>query len=462
MSDQSAGRLQRSLTLWNAIWLLAGGIIGSGIFLASSSIAQALPAPGWFLLVWLIGAGVSLLACLAFAELGAMFPDAGGQYIYLREAWGECPAFLWGWISFLVTGPGTIATLAVGFAAYLGVLAPRISGPAALFHLGGLAVSRAGLCALAAIALLSAVNIVGVRPAVRLQNASSLVKFAAMAAFIVLGFLMGHGSWRHLHSAHLHAFPGAAAWGVALVAVFWAYDGWVYVSWMAGELRDPERNLPRALFIGLFLVAAIYLLLNAVYLYALPISRMAHSPAVAETAARHLFSPAVAGWLTALVALSCFSAMAGGITAFARIYFAMAADGCFFPALARIHPRFRTPAASLAIQALWAMLLTLSGSFTRLFTYTMFMMVLSYVATVAGLFVLRRRQPRRPRPYRCPGYPWLPGAYIVFGSAWLLSTLWQSPRESVGGVALLALGLPAYFYFRQRKASRPEYQAAGK
>jgi basic amino acid/polyamine antiporter, APA family len=443
--------LARRLTLLDGIMLLAGGIIGSGVFLTAGQIAEQVRRPGIFLLVWVVGGVVSLLACFAFAELGSMFPSAGGQYVYLREAYGEFWGFLYGWMNFAVGGAGTIAALAAGFIEYFGVLVPAVSTHRAILHVGSWTLSRGHLVAIAAILLLTFINILGVRRAATLQNIATGLKFAAIAAFVVLGFLIGKGSWSNFTAPappHLGVSP-FAAFGVALIAVFWAYDGWVYITWVAGEVKEPRRNVPLALIFGLLLVGVIYMSLNAVYLYALPVSKIAGETTIAQAAAVSLFSPAAAKWLAAMIAVSCFGALTGAILAYARVYYAMAEDGAFFRKMAYIHPRYRTPAFSLAVQCVWSIVLTLSGTYDQLFTYTVFMMVISYVATVVGLFVLRRKRPDAPRPYRCAGYPWVPAIYIFFGCAWALNTIVERPKEAIAGVIIVLIGVPGYLYWRR-------------
>lgn len=447
-------KLVRRLTLLDSILLLAGGIIGSGIFLTAQDVAVNTRTPLLFLAVWALGLLITLPAALAFAEMGAMFPDAGGQYVYMREAYGEFVAFLYGWMIFTVSIGGTIAALAVGFALYAGSMFPALEAGRAVATVGHFTLTRGHLVAVGAIGLQTLINIFGVRWGAMLQNLATWTKFAAIAAFVLLGLALGRGSWSH-YSAAMPAAPGGpgmlAGIGVALIAVFWAYDGWVYITWVAGEVRDPQRNLPRSLVLGLLIVGAIYLAINAVYLYALPMSGIAAETAVAQGAAVRMFSGGVARWLALMIAVSCFGAMASCILSGARVYYAMAEDGVFFRSLAKVHPRWRTPVASLVLQAVWAAALALSGKYDELFTYVMFMMVLSYVLTTAALFVLRRKMPHAARPYRCAGYPWLPAIYVVLGSAWFINALVERPKEALFGIGIVALGVPFYFYWRRQK-----------
>jgi APA family basic amino acid/polyamine antiporter len=446
-------KLVRELSLLDSILLLASGVIGSGIFLTAKQIAGNTRSSWLFLSIWAIGGVITMLACFAFAEMGAMFPEAGGQYVYLREAYGEFVAFLYGWMIFTVSEGGTIAALGAGFALYIGKVFPVLEAGRPVLHLASFALTRGHLVAIATIAVQTLVNIYGVRRGAMLQNIATWAKFAAIAAFVVLGLLLGKGSWSH-YSVPLSSADSPSlvtAIGVALIAVFWAYDGWVYVTWVAGEIKNPQRALPRALIFGIALVGIVYLAINAVYLYALPMATIASDEVVAQTAAVSLFSGGVARWLALMIAVSCFGAMAACIMSGARVYYAMAEDGLFFRLFARVSPRWHTPAASLALQGVWSCALALSGGYDALFTYVMFMMVLSYLLTVVALFVLRRKMPDAPRPYRCTGYPWLPLLYVVLAGIWAIIALTQKTRETGMGVLIVLVGVPFYFYWKGRK-----------
>jgi APA family basic amino acid/polyamine antiporter len=454
--------LIRGLSLLDSVLLLASGIIGSSIFLTAKDIAGPLPNPMMFLLIWALGAVISLFACAAFAEMGSMFPDSGGQYVYLREAFGDLVAFLYGWMLFTVSNGGSIAALAVGAAAYTGQVFGVFSQEHVVYAAGGFVVTRAHVLALAMIAVMTYVNVAGLRWGALLQNVSTWTKFSAMAAFVVLGLLFGKGEWSHFHATNGLAMGMSpaqlvSAMGVGLIAVFWAYDGWVYITWVAGEVKDPRRNVPRGMLIGVLAVAAIYLAMNVTYLYALPIGEIAKHETIAHTAASVLFSPATALWLSAMIAVSCFSAAATCTLSGARVYLAMAQDGVFFKRMAEIHPKWRTPAFSLVGQALCAGILTLSGKYNDLYTYVMFMMVLFYTLTVVGLFVLRWKRPDAERPYRCAGYPWLPALYILIGCAWTVNTIWTNPKQSLIGTGIVLMGVPLYLYWKKsNRQSAPQ------
>ncbi|MGC9988194.1 MAG: amino acid permease [Terriglobales bacterium] len=449
--------LVRGLSLLDSVLLLVSGIIGSSIFLTAKDIAGPLPNPILFFLVWVLGGVISLCACVAFAELGSMFPDSGGQYIYLREAYGDLVAFLYGWMLFAVANGGTIAALSVASAAYMGNIIPAISQDHVIFSLAGMPFTRAHAVGLALIVILTYVNVVGLRWGALIQNVSTWTKFIAMSAFVVLGFAIGKGHWSNFSarapgglSMGLSAGQLISALGVGLIAVFWAYDGWVYITWVAGEVKDPRRNVPLAMVLGVLVVGAIYLAMNMTYVYALPLSEIAKHETIVHDAATVLFSSGAAGWLSAMIAVSCFSAAAACTLAGSRVYLAMAQDGVFFRSMAAIHPKWRTPAFSLIGQGLWAAVLTMSGRYDQLYTYVIFGMVLSYTLTVIGLFILRWKRPDVPRPYRCTGYPWLPGIYVLVGVAWTLNTIIQRPTEAFWGAAIVLIGVPGYLYWKRK------------
>ncbi len=456
--------LIRGLTLLDSVLLLVGGIIGSSIFLTAKDIAGPLPHPILFLLVWVLGGVISMCACFAFAELGTMFPDSGGQYVYLREAYGDLPAFLYGWMLFSVANGGSIAALSAGSAAYLGGIVPRISQEHVVLSISGLVVTRAHVVALIMIAAVTWINVVGLRRGALLQNVATWAKFGAMAAFVILGFAIGKGDWHHfttqewgtLHGLTLGMSAGhlLSAFGVALIAVFWAYDGWVYITWVAGEVKEPRRNVPLAMVLGVVIVGVIYVAMNMTYVYALPLTEVAKHETIAHAAAVALFSPAAAVWLSAMIAVSCFGAMASCILSSARVYYAMAVDGVFFRRMAEVHPKWRTPAFALIGQGVWAGVLTLSGRYDQLYTYVMFGMVLSYTLTVVGLFVLRWKRPDTPRAYRCTGYPWLPAIYVLISGAWTLNTIFTRPWEALAGTTIVLIGVPGYLYWKRSGRKR--------
>src|SRR5437588_7370338 len=452
----SGPTLLRGLTLLDSVLLLVSGIIGSSIFLTAKDIAAPLPHPALFLLVWVLGGVISLCACVAFAELGSMFPDSGGQYIYLREAYGDLVAFLYGWMLFTVGNGGTIAALSVASAAYVGNIIPFLSEQHVIFSLAGMPFTRAHAIGLVLIAILTCVNVFGLRWGALLQNVSTWTKFAAMAVFVILGFAIGKGHWSNFSAQApggltmgLSAGQLISAFGVGLIAVFFAYDGWVYITWVAGEVKDPRRNVPLAMVLGVLAVGVIYIAMNMTYVYALPLKEVAKHETIAHAAAAQLFTPRAAAWLSAMIAVSCFSAAATCTLSGARVYLAMAQDGVFFKRMAQIHPRWRTPAFSLIGQGIWSAVLTISGRYDQLYTYVIYGMVLSYTLTVIGMFILRWKRPDAPRPYRCTGYPWVPAIYVLMGVAWTLNTIITRPTEAFWGTAIVLAGVPGFVYWRR-------------
>jgi basic amino acid/polyamine antiporter, APA family len=466
-ANESPTSLIRGLTLLDSVLLLAGGIIGSSIFLTAKDIAGPLPHPALFFLVWVIGAMISMCAAFAFAELGSMFPDSGGQYVYLREAFGDLVAFLYGWMLFTVGNGGTIAALSVASAAYLGAIFPAISEQHVIFSAASITLTRVHIVALSLVLVVTWINVIGLRRGAALQNVSTWAKFLAMGAFVLLGLLFGKGSWSNFTqhggspsagiSMGMSASALLSALGVGLIAVFFAYDGWVYITWVAGEVQKPRRNVPRAMVLGIIVVAVVYLAMNFTYVYAMPLTEVAKHETIAASAAEVLFSPRAANWLSAVIALSCFGAMASCTLSGARVYYAMARDGVFFQRMAEVHPKWRTPARSLIGQAVWGALLTVSGRYDQLYTYVIYGMVLSYTLTVIGLFVLRVKRPDVPRPYRCTGYPWLPAIYVLLGSWWTINTIVTRPKEALAGTFIVLIGVPGYLYWKKqsRKAQAP-------
>ncbi len=442
--------LVRGLSLLDSVLLLVGGIVGSGIFLAVSDVAEPLSSPALFLGVWVIGGAITLLACFAFAELGAMFPDSGGQYVYLREAYGEFYGFLFGWMVLFINFSGTDAALGVGFATYLNEVAPYGANLAVL-QAGGWGLTRGQVVAVLSILLLTWVNVIGLRRVAVVQNAATWMKFGAIAVFVALGFIVGKGGDASHFSAAAppSSLPLLFALVVALNGVFFAYDGWTYVPCAAGEIKDPQRNIPRALVIGVIAVGLIYVCLNLVYLYALPLEHIRGERTIAQATAMTLFSPGAGRWMSLLIAVSCFGANSACLLAGARVVYAMACDRAFFPQLSYVHPRYRTPSRALWVLGAWSSLLALSGKYDELYTYVMFVGVIAYVATVAAVFVLRRKRPDLSRPYRCTGYPLLPALYLLAGSVWAAIVAYERPKEAVAGAVIMLIGVPGYLYWRR-------------
>ena len=455
MNPESYG-WKRELTAWDAASLSAGAVLGTAIFLTPADIARSLPHAGLILGVWLAGGVLTLAGALTFGELGAMFPRAGGQYHYLKEAYGSLPGFLFGWASFFVIMSGGIAAIAAGFGEYAGIFMPFFSSDHALVSVAAAgrtwSVTGGQLAGALAIAALTAVNALGVRQGARLQNVFTAAKVAALGIFIVAGFLAAAPASPRILGP-LPARPLASA-GVALVAVLGAYDGWYAPAFSAGERKDPARALPRGLVAGTVAILVLYVAANAVYLRALPVERLAASPRAAEAAASALFGVGVSRAIAVAILVAMLGCLAANVLACARIYQPMAADGLFFRSLARIDPESGAPRASLAAQGIWSIVLVLSGTFEQLFTYVVFIEVVLFAATGAAIFRLRRTRPDAPRPYRAWGYPVVPALFVIASLAIAVNTLVEKPRESLAGLLLLVIGVPAYAGWR-RKAPLP-------
>jgi APA family basic amino acid/polyamine antiporter len=447
--------LVRGLGAWDGALLTIGSVLGTGIFITTGDIARALPHGGLILLLWLVGGLLTLAGALTYSELGGMFPRAGGQYHFLKEAYGPLWGFLFGWTAFLVIMTGGIATLAVGFGEYLGAFLPFFSTRHVLFWLplGPVtwAVNGGQLAGAAAIVLLSAVNYLGLKEGAGLQNAVTVVKIGSLLGLAGFGLLARSPVTPEL-LAPLPSGSVLPLFGVGMIAVLWSFDGWYAVTNVAGEMRQPERNLPLGLLGGTAAVTLLYVLMNLVYIRALPVEAMGQTGRIGEAAATALLGPIGGRLISAAVLVSAFGCISATILYSARIYLPMAQEGVFFPALARIHPRYLTPSACIVAQGLWATLLTFSGSYEQLYTYVTFAVVLFHAATGYAVFVLRRSRPDAPRPYRVWGYPWVPWLFILTSVALVLNTLVEKPVESLIGLGLVLLGVPAYAWWRRRPA----------
>jgi APA family basic amino acid/polyamine antiporter len=454
----SQPELVRGLGAWDGVLLTISGIVGTGIFLTTADIARVLPHGGMVLLVWIVGGLLTLAGALSYAELGAMYPRAGGIYHFLKEAYGPLWGFFYGWASFWVIMTGGIAAIAVGTGEYLGAFLPFFSTHHILATLawGSFQWTLSGgqLAAAVLIAGLTAINVAGLREGALTQNALTVVKVGAIGAFLVFGFLVPAKASADLGAA-LPQGNLLAAFGVGMIAALWTFDGWYGLTFSAGEMRNPARNVPLGLIGGTAAVTAIYLLLNWVYLRAIPVAAMGEHPRIAEAAARVLFGDRGAQLLTAAVLVSSLGCLAATILYAARIYLPMAQDGLFFRGLAEVDPRYRTPARCLMAQGAWSILLTLSGKYDQLYTYVVFVVTLMHVLTGVAVFVLRRRRPDAERPYRAWGYPVVPALFVLASAILVANTLRERPVESLWGLAILALGIPAYAYWRrqQRKNS---------
>lgn len=440
-----ARELARVLRLGDLIWIVVGTVIGSGIFLVPGEVLQESGGDvGVAFLVWLVGGVLSLLGALTYAELGALEPQAGGLYVYLRDAFGRLPAFLFGWALFFVIGSGSVATLSAAFARYVQQFAAL--GPVA-----------AKLVAIGMIAVVAAVNVRGTRQGATVQNWSTAIKAGALVLVSALLLAAGHGF--AAGDVRLFATPlsGAAlsAAGVALVSVLWAYEGWHYVTFSAGETVDPQRIFARGIVIGTAAVVGVYLFANVGYVAALGPAGVAQSSRVAADGVGTLFGERWGQLVAIPILISIFGA-ANGVTLTApRVFYAMARDRLFFGKLAEVHPSFGTPAFAVITSAGWAALLAASGTFEQLLTYVVFMGWMFYALAAASVFVYRRRRPAAPRPFRVPGYPVTPVLFILAAAAIAVNTTYTKPKEALLGLGIVALGLPAYWFWR-RNAPPPQ------
>jgi len=455
---KASPELPRRLGTLDAALLTIGAVVGTGIFLTPGDVAAAVPHAGLILLVWLAGGALALAGALTLAEPVAALPRAGGLYHVLREAFGPLPAFLYGWTCFLVIMSGGIAAIAMGFGEWLGAFVPAAAADNVLLRAGSFTLDGQQAAAAGAILVLSFVNHVGLGPGAGLQNALTWLKVGAIAGFALLGFGQPARAPVEL-LAPAPAAPGAVlvAFGAAMIAVLWTYDGWYGVTFEAGEMKDPDRTLPRGLLGGVLAVVALYVLLNLFYLRALPMAELVGNPRAGAAAAEALLGVGAARLFEALVVVSSFGCLAATILYASRLYLPMAQDGVFFAAAGRVHPRHRTPSNSLWMQGAWAIVLTLSGSYSELYNYVTFASVLFLGACGAAALVLRRRRPDLPRPYRTFGYPVVPLLFLGGCALLTVNTLQVSPRESLAGLGLVALGLPAYAWWRRggrRSASR--------
>ncbi|MFK7897981.1 MAG: APC family permease [Myxococcota bacterium] len=445
-SEDPRDQLPRVLTLWDASMLIVASVVGSGIFFTPAQVANLLPSMELILFAWVVGAGLSLAGAFANAELGAMFPHAGGDYVYLREGIHPAAGFLAGWLSFFAIYAGTIAALAV-------VFAESMAEP--------LALSRGGVIALAAgaIGVTSALNVWGTRWGARFNNLTSVTKIAALLFFVALGPVFGEGSFAPwLVEAGEPGPSGGAAegllrFGQAMSPVLFSYLGWNASVYVASEIRDPQRNLPRSLFLGLAICTGLYVLINLVYFYALTPEALRASGDAGEAAAAALFGEMGGRWVAAFVLVSVLGTLNATVLVGPRIVYAMALDGMFIGRAGKVHPGFQTPSIAIAVQALVAILLVVFlESFPKALDFTVFGIVLATSADIAALFVLRRRQPDRDRPFRTWGYPWLPGLYLLVNLAVGAAIAIGSPREAMITLGLLAAGLLLYFGWARKPA----------
>jgi APA family basic amino acid/polyamine antiporter len=430
--------------------MVLGLVIGGGIFLTPASIAKAVPNEGWILGLWVVGGLLAIAGGLVYAEMGAMMPKAGGMYVFFREAFGELPSFLYAWVAFWVILIGSDAAVAIGFAQYFSVFFPSLSNANVVLTLGPVAINAAQLVAVALVVVLSASHYVGVREGARIQGI-----FTSMIILALLWIAVGGAFASSSRPDAAPALSPAAAIsfagvGTALVAIFWTYYGWNEIVAVAGEVANPKRNLPLALIAGTGLVTLLYVAVNAVFLKAIPAAEMAGIGEPAAVAATRLFGSGAAFLIALAVTAAAAGCTSAGIAPGPRIVYALAKDGLFPAAFGRVHPRFQTPSFAIVVQAVWMSLLCLSGRYEQLYTYATFFVILAYAATGVSLFVMRRRRPDLPRPYRCWGYPVVPFVFVASSLLLAANTVREQPKETLAGIGILLLGLPVYFGMRRR------------
>ena len=449
----ASGQLLRALKLFDATTLIMGSMIGSGIFIVSADMARSLKSPGLLLVSWGVAAVMTVLAALSYGELAAAMPHAGGQYVYLREAFGPLFGFLYGWTLFLVIQTGTIAAVVVAFSKFIGLFIPWVSASRVLISFPyGYHLSSQHLVAILVVALLTSVNCRGLRQGAAVQNVFTVAKTGGLLILVVLGFAV-HGNPAAVKANFSQLFPGSinlavlAVLGGSLVGSLFSADAWNNVTFTGSEVVNPKRNLPLSLLIGTAAVCLIYLCANIVYLKVLPLEAIASAPEdrVGTLAAQSLMGPWGMTFINLAILISTFGCANGLILAGARVYYAMASDGLFFKSVAKVSPRTHTPVLSLIIQAIWASVLVLSGTYSDLLDYVIFAALLFYVLTVCGLFVLRKRRPDLDRPYKAWGYPMLPGLYVIMAFLVMVDLLFVKPRFTWPGLIIVLTGVPAFF-----------------
>jgi basic amino acid/polyamine antiporter, APA family len=455
--------LQRGIGTLDATTIVVGSMIGSGIFIVSAESGRVAGSPGWLLAAWAIAGVLTMMAALSCAELAAMLPKAGGQYVFFREAYGPLFGFLFGWTMFLVVQTGTIAAVSVAFAKFLGVLWPAISGSNTLLSVGSFSISTVQAVGLLVITVLTASNATGLKTGTRTQNVLTFAKFGALFALTALGLMLGHAGslaigsrdfWRSV-SASGQEQTGlvlVAAVATAMVGPMFSQSAWNNITFAGEEVRNPGWTLPRALLVGCLIVTTIYVVANLSYLAVLPFSGIQRAPEdrVATAAATALFGPGAAAVMAAAIMVSTFGCVNGLILSGARVSFAMARDGLFFRGLEKVNSA-AVPGNALWAQAVWSAILVLSGGYSALLKYVISMDVPFYVLLVVAVIVLRVKRPDWPRPFRAPGYPWIPLLYIAAGLGLIVILLAGNPKTTWSAYVIVASGVPIYFLWRRRK-----------
>lgn len=455
VSAMAKDELKRQIGLFDAVMLICGDMIGIGIFVTTGVIAETLPSPGGVLLVWILGGLLALTGALSCAELSASLPYAGGDYIYIREAFGKLMGFLSGWSSFLVTFSGAIAFLAVGFIGFLAFFFPVLGSQEAIVSVTVLGfpikVTIGAVFSIIVVLLISGLHCLGVKLGTVTQNILTTLKIGSLLGIILLGVLFGEGNTAHFSPLFdWQKITNASLFAAAFIPAIFAYSGWNAVIYIAGEVKDPEKNLPRALLWANLIVIALYLAINVVYIYGVRVTEMKGALRVSEVATTALFGYQTSAWITGIITLSILGALNVVTMIGPRIYYAMAQDGLFFKRLTRVHPTFGTPTSAIILQAIWSCLLILTGTFGTLFTYVSVIIVLFSALTVGSVMVLRWKKPELARPYKLWGYPIVPILFVL-AHLWIVwGSLVENPWDSLRGVIIVGLGVPAYLIWQNR------------
>jgi len=450
-AKNNSPKLDRQLGLFDSTMMVVGIVIGSGIFMTTGLMADALPSVSLILIVWLLGGLQMLAGALTYAELSAAMPKAGGQYVYLREAYGSLPAFLFGWVAFIAYLTGTNAAIAVAVAEHLGSFYPSISTHNIVIGFDYFSISGGQIFAISLILILSFINYLGILFGKWIQNVFTILKIGSILFFALAGLFISTGNHIDFSINPTSMSIGSilTGMGIALVAVTWTVGGWEYVTFAAGEIKNPKKNLPLALIIGTVVILVLYIMINIAYLKVLPMDSLIGELKVGEATAKSLYGPGIAGAFVVVVIISMFGSLNGNILVGPRISYAMAKDKLFFSKAAEVHPKFHTPGNAIMIQGVWASVLALSGTFEELITLVVFVNFMMWIAASSTVFVLRKKQPELERPYKVWGYPYVPAFFIIFSSAIMINTFFESPQQSLMGIGLTLLGIPAYLYWKK-------------
>lgn len=461
--EEKKEKLVKNLGLTEAVALVVGSMIGSGIFIAPSIMASFIQSPKIIILLWIIGGVFTIFGALSYGELSAAMPKAGGQYVFLREAYSPVLGFLFGWTSFLVIQTGLIAAVAVAFAKYFGIFFPVISEHIAVLSIPlfgkVFAVTTAQITAILSIIILTAINYFGVKAGAFVQNLFTFLKVLAVVLLIGLAFICSKGSFVNIAMDAKPLIPEVlkigfmAAMAVALSKALFAYDAWNTVTFAAEEVKEPHKNLPLALVLGTGIVTALYVLATAAYFYLIPVQAAAAvgENRIAAAAAQIIFGPVGLYFISAAILISTFGCNNGLILGGARIYYGMAQDKLFFKGAKDVHPKYHVPTKALIYQCVWASLLTLSGTYSDLLTYTTFASILFAMMTVFGLFILRKKFPDINKHFKVKGYPFVPIIYILIALAFLIYVVQGDPVNSGKGLVIILLGLPVYWWWQGKK-----------